>query len=206
MGLARVGYEPEGNAKRRRLGFFAVICGTLMALAVGGFGLVGAGAQTNTGTIKIFDATKDLPANEPKPNCPFLVVGENFDPNEEVTVDIEGQGGPNSGPGEFHGVFTTDSSGFFQSSPITLPSGMYKANSEDGEGGGDKNKVFKVECPPEVPPTTAGPPTTAAAPPGPAAAPPGAAAAPAAPAARPPAPAAPRPPAAVAAQPRGVTG
>ncbi|HLM17845.1 MAG TPA: hypothetical protein VK549_08495, partial [Acidimicrobiia bacterium] len=37
---------------------------------------------------------------------------------------------------------------------ITLASGMYKANSEDGEGGGDKNKVFKVECAPVTTTTT----------------------------------------------------
>jgi hypothetical protein len=138
---------------RRMIGIFAVIAATMTALVVGGLGVIGAGAQTNHGTVKIFDGDKELPANDPKVCGPFTVQGLNFDAVEQVTVDIVGHGGPNAGPGTFHGVFTTNQSGAFSSSPITLPEGMYKLDSEDGEGGGDKNKVFKVECPPEVPPT-----------------------------------------------------
>jgi hypothetical protein len=139
---------------RRRLAIFSVIAATA-ALAMGGLGVVGAGADTNTGTIKIFDQTKNLPANEPKPNCEFTVEGLFFDAGEKVDVHIEGQGGPNvAGTGTFDETVTTDAEGAFSTSLITLPDGMYKANADDGEGGGDKNKVFTVgPCPPEVPVT-----------------------------------------------------
>ena len=148
--------EPEDKRNmRRRFAIFSVIGATLATLAVGSFGVLGAGAQQgNSGTVKIFDGDKELPANDPKVCGPFTVQGLNFDAGEQVTVDIVGHGGPNSGPGEYHNVFTTNQNGAFSSSPINLPEGMYKLNSEDGEGGGDKNKVFKIECAPVTTTTT----------------------------------------------------
>jgi hypothetical protein len=163
---------------RRRIGVLAVIGAACGALAVGGFGVLGAGAApTNQGTIKIFDGDKELPANDPKADCGFTVRGIEFEANEQgIVVTIEGQGGENvAGTGSFAQTVNADANGDWSTSEIVnLPSGMYKANANDGEGGGDKNKVFRVECVPEVPttqappetkpPVTAAPPTTAAAP------------------------------------------
>jgi hypothetical protein len=218
MGLARIGYEPAHAGMRRRFGAFSVVGATLAALALG-FGVLGVAgaAPSNQGTIKIFDGDKELPANDPKAGCDFTVRGIEFEANEQgIVVTIEGQGGPNvAGPGSFAQTVNADANGDWSTSNIhNFPEGMYKANANDGEGGGDKNKVFRVECAPVTPPTQppqTSPPGEEAAPPPPgAAAPPAgpAAAPPAPPAARAPAPAAPAPPAAaaVAAPPRGVTG
>jgi hypothetical protein len=152
---------------RKRLAIFSVIGATMAALAVGGFGfLATAGAQpSNEGTIKIFDGDKELPANDPKAGCDFTVRGIGFEANEtDIVVTIEGQGGPNvAGSGSFAQTVNADANGDWSTSNIhNFPSGMYKANANDGEGGGDKNKVFRVECVPEVPTTEAPPVTTAA--------------------------------------------
>ena len=52
------GDKREEETMRRRLGIFSVV-GMLTALAVGGFGVLGAGAQTNSGTVKTFDVDMD---------------------------------------------------------------------------------------------------------------------------------------------------
>ena len=127
-------------------------------LAFSGAAVVGAGIDTNSGTVKIFDGDKELPANDPKVCGAFEVRGLGFDADEQdIAVDIVGQGGPNAGTGSFSGSFDADANGDFSTGPISLSPGMYKLDSEDGEGGGDKNKVFKVECEPTpTPPTTTG--------------------------------------------------
>jgi len=135
----------------------------LVAAGVLGMVTLAGSAPSNAGTIKIFDGDKELPANDPKA-CNPEVRGLEFEANETgIVVTIEGQGGPNvGGPSTFTGTFDADALGDFTTGVITLEPGQYKANANDGEGGGDKNKVFRVECvtpPTTVPPTTA-PPTT----------------------------------------------
>jgi hypothetical protein len=141
---------------RHRSTFAAV----LIALIVGGL-LLSNGqvdAQTNAGTVKLFDGDKELPANDPKVCGPFTVRGLNFEAGESVAISIVGHGGPNAGPGSFNATVTVGGDGAFATAPITLAEGMYKLDSEDGEGGGDKNKVFKVECEPQNPPPENPPP------------------------------------------------
>jgi hypothetical protein len=135
---------------------------SIAVLALLGGVLAGIGsAGTNAGTVKIFDGDKELPANDPKVCGPFTVRGLNFDPGENVAIEIVGHGGPNAGTGSFSATVLVLGDGTFTTGPISLPIGMYKLDSDDGEGGGDKNKVFKVECaepPPEEPPPEEPPP------------------------------------------------
>jgi hypothetical protein len=124
----------------RRLVTLAAL-GTLMVVPLAGT----AGAAGNSGTVKIFDGDKNLPANDPKVGCSFTVVGINFDAGEAVDVTIVGHGGE-AGAGTYTAVATTDGQGSFQTAAIGLTDGTYKLHADDGEGGGDKNKVFKVSC------------------------------------------------------------
>jgi len=142
---------------RHKTGIVSVIAALAMATLSLGAGSVSAQTdpQTNTGTIKIFDGDKELPANDPKVCDAFTVQGLGFDATEDVRVTIVGQGGPEAGTGSFDQTVVTDAEGSFATAPITLPGGMYLANADDGEGGGDKNKVFKVECAPIVAPAAA---------------------------------------------------
>jgi hypothetical protein len=145
-------------SRRTLIAPFAVV-----ALLMGGLltSVGSVGAQNNAGTVKIFDGDKELPANDPKVCGPFTVQGLNFEAGESVDISIIGHGGPNAGAGSFSATVTVAGDGTFATGPITLPVGMYKLDSEDGEGGGDKNKVFKVECegvtPPGEPPTVTPP-------------------------------------------------
>ena len=132
---------------------FALTTALLAAFLLTGIVVAGSGGAgvvrqaSNAGTVKIFDGDKELPANDPKVCGAFTVQGLNFDANEQVEISIVGQGGPNvGGSGSYNATVTTNAQGAFATAPITLTPGMYKLDSEDGEGGGDKNKVFKVEC------------------------------------------------------------
>ena len=151
------------RTRRILVGITAVV-----ALVVGATSVA---AQSNAGTVKIFDGDKELPANDPKVCGPFTVQGLGFEANETVDISIVGHGGPNAGTGSFNATVTVASDGSFATAPITLSDGMYKLDSEDGEGGGDKNKVFKVECavnpPPVNPPPPENPPPNVVTPPPP---------------------------------------
>jgi hypothetical protein len=162
--------EREGREMRRRFGVFAVIVAALAALTVGGFSVfAGAGAQQpgNNGTIKIFDGDKELPANDPKAGCDFTVRGLNFDPGDLVDVHIDGQGGPNvAGPGVFDqaDILVLPDGSWSTVNIHDFPDGQYKVDADDGKPGGEKHKVFRVECGaiPLPTTTTAAAPTTAA--------------------------------------------
>ena len=105
--------------------------------------------ETNSGSIKLFDGDKELPANDPKA-CTFQVAGLMFDANEQnIVITVVGEGG-NAGPGTYSETVSADAEGNFLSSTIALPNGSYLVTANDGEQEQSeaKYKVLTVECPP----------------------------------------------------------
>ena len=115
-----------------------------------------------TGDITLHDGDGEptpIERDEPKV-CSFHLHGLGFDPNTKVTWRIETQPG---GQQVLSGSLTVDSQGKARTGLLTLPNGKYKLTwHQDGCPGGDKHKVFQVDCPlptstPTATPTT--PPT-----------------------------------------------
>lgn len=137
------GRRTLGGAVRARLLLVGVSVLTVGAFAGSAFGQ----GETNSGSIKLFDGDKELPANDPKA-CTFEVAGLNFDANEQgIVITVEGQGG-NAGPGSHSETVDSDADGNFLSSQISLPDGSYSVTADDGEQprSQDKVKVLQVEC------------------------------------------------------------
>ncbi len=131
-------------------------------------GNAGASQVGNSGTIKISSVPLSgaTNANNPKPGCTFYILGFGF-PNATGTFSIEPQGGSNvAGTSSVSGTYGGSAAGpygflsqpasqgpsgrvDFQIGPISdLASGMYKARvNSDNTPGGDKQKVFKLDCP-----------------------------------------------------------
>jgi len=162
---------------KRNLKYFAVLGVVLgVALLVAGLVMVpAAGAKpappgcngdikTHNGNGEPSPITKDQPKV-----CSFHLHAFNFDPGAKVVWSIKTQPGGNQ---VLAGDLTVDSSGAGRTGELNLADGQYKVYwHQDGCPGGDKHKVFKVECAPPptatpVPPTaTPVPPTATPVPP-----------------------------------------
>ncbi|MDP3998158.1 MAG: hypothetical protein Q8P89_00885 [bacterium] len=104
------------------------------------------------GDIKTHDGNGEpdpVQKDEPKV-CSFHLHGFNFDPGTEVDWRIETQpGDPGQGGTEvLFGSLTVGDNGEIRTEEFHLPNGMYKVYwHQAGCPGGEKHKVFKVECP-----------------------------------------------------------
>jgi hypothetical protein len=144
--------QREIQRSRMRAAFVGIAAAMLLFASLGtvAFAEPGRNAepQGNNGTLKIHDAAtgQEDRRNEPKV-CRFYLAGFNFDANSKGSWRIDGHGG-NAGSGDASGSFSANADGFWRTSgSMTLPEGQYKAFAkQDGTPGGDKQKVFKVEC------------------------------------------------------------
>lgn len=106
----------------------------------------------NNGTVKVHEegTPPDDRRNEPKV-CNFNVSGFQFDPNQPLILSIVPHGGANvAGTGSYGPLPVTagPDGALFHDPNTVLPDGMYRLLVETGVGGGQKQKVFKVDCPP----------------------------------------------------------
>ena len=133
---------------RKAKGLLGIIVGSFLLLHAGG-NLAYADDHGNNGTLKVVSATdpgNDMD-NDPKV-CNFHLAGFKFDGSSSGTWSITGQGG-GAGTGTASGAWTADASGNWQTANMTLPDGQYKASAKQtspATSGGDKQKVFKVNC------------------------------------------------------------
>jgi len=108
-------------------------------------------APGNRGTVKVHrTSTPDSDRrNEPK-LCAFRIVGFGFPDDADLSITIEGHGGPNAGADSFSTSLTADQlsdAGDFGIAGPTLADGMYKLYVENTTApGGAKQKVFKIDC------------------------------------------------------------
>ena len=106
----------------------------------------------NNGDVKIHDtgtATEDH-RNEPHV-CNFYIDGFNFDGRSSGTWRIESWAPTGSGVKATNSWGPADANGNWHSNPITLPDGHYKLFAKQTSPlapGGEKQKVFWVECGP----------------------------------------------------------
>ena len=148
-----------------RLSAFAVLA---LALVVSGAGTASAGingkpdSTGNNGTLKIheFGTPSGTENNDPKV-CVFNIEGFNFDPQQDLALKFQVQGGDRPTgqvptPNEFN--VTTDENGYFASIYFndggpTIVAGHYKVVAYGKDTGSGqftdkkaKSKVFKVRC------------------------------------------------------------
>jgi len=139
----------------RRYGKHIAVLGVALgvALLVGGLVMVpAAGAKPAppgcNGDIKTHDGNGEpspITKDEPKV-CGFHLHAFNFDPQASVIWRIETQPG---GATVDSGSLNIGNDGAARTGEMNLADGMYKVYwHQDGCPGGDKHKVFKVECPP----------------------------------------------------------
>ena len=117
-------------------------------------GTLPAPANAN-GVLNVHDSTRpaDDPANDPKV-CTFYLVAFNFDPNTTISWTISTQPG-----GAFvqQGTIALDGNGHGRTPDMTLPDGMYKVETPQGQGQGTQSKVFQVACASPSPTPTVSP-------------------------------------------------
>ena len=86
--------------------------------------------------------------NQPKPGCTFYIDGFNFDSNSKGQWKIEGQGQTTGSFG--NGAWSADGNGNWRSEDRAAPEGHYKVSAwqtlPNDPSGGDKTKVFKIDC------------------------------------------------------------
>jgi LPXTG-motif cell wall-anchored protein len=169
--------EQMGRQTMSNLRVFAVaarrawlVAALAAALLLAGGSVASADPPGNNGTLKIHDAAtgQEDRRNEPKV-CDFYLVGFGFDANSTGSWRIQGHGGPNAGADSRSDDFEANADGFWRTGVMRLTDGMYKAFAkQNGTPGGEKQKVFKVDCPPPAGPGPAAAPRPAgpAAPPG----------------------------------------
>jgi LPXTG-motif cell wall-anchored protein len=132
---------------RRVKGLLGVIAGLTLVLHVGGTTAY-ADDKGNNGTIKIHEAgTADTSnANEPHV-CNFHINGNGFDMSASGTWKIELD--PNGSTVVASGTWAANTSGDWRTTDMTLPDAHYRASAKQTSPatvGGDKQKVFWVEC------------------------------------------------------------
>lgn len=99
------------------------------------------------GDVKIHNSPGEpIPVTKDEPKvCLFHLHGLNFDPGSIVDWWIETQPG---GTVVLSGTVTILADGTYKTGQLSLPDGQYKLYwHEEGCPGGEKQKVFKVECP-----------------------------------------------------------
>ena len=133
---------------RKFKGLLGIIVGSFLLLHAGG-NLAYADDHGNNGTLKVVSATdpgNDMD-NDPKV-CNFHLAGFKFDARSSGTWSISGQGG-NAGSASASGSWSANANGDWQTANMTLAAGQYKASAKQtspATSGGDKQKVFKVDC------------------------------------------------------------
>src|SRR5438132_5105039 len=105
----------------------------------------------NNGDIKVHMITtaQSDHRNQPKPGCTFYIDGFNFDSHSSGQWRIDGQGQTSGSFG--HGTWgPSDSGGNWRTEDRTLAEGHYKVSAwqtlPNDPSGGDKTKVFKIDC------------------------------------------------------------
>ena len=105
----------------------------------------------NNGTIKVHAGdteTEPIVANEPHPGCAFHIHGFNFDAGSTGNWTIVAW--PPNGDGitvVASGTWTASAAGEWRTAVLSLASGHYKAFAkQDGAPGGQKQKMFWIEC------------------------------------------------------------
>ena len=108
-------------------------------------------APGNNGTIKIHESPGEREpamANDPHV-CLFHIHGFKFDDNSTGEAWIESWPPTGNRSQVWHGGWSAGSSGEWRTGDIRLPDGHYKAYAKqmnEATPGGDKQKVFWVEC------------------------------------------------------------
>lgn len=103
----------------------------------------------NNGDVKIHDTTTAVEDHRNEPHvCSFYIDGFNFDGGSSGTWRIERWAPTGSGVQDGGSWGPADSKGDWHSATMTLPNGHYKLFfKETDTPGGEKQKVFWVECP-----------------------------------------------------------
>jgi len=125
-----------------------VIAGFVLLFQTGGT-VAWADDKGNNGDIKIHDTGTAQADNRNEPHvCTFYIDGFNFDKNSMGSWRIERWSPTGSGQvAQDH--WSADASGNWRSTPQSLPDGHYKAFAKQTTpmtSGGEKQKVFWVEC------------------------------------------------------------
>lgn len=113
----------------------------------------------NNGDVKIHDTTTAVADHRNEPHvCSFYIDGFNFDGGSSGTWRIERWAPTGSGVQTGGTWGPADSKGNWHSITMTLPDGHYKLFFEQtGAPGGEKQKVFWVECTASAPASNATP-------------------------------------------------
>jgi len=106
------------------------------------------------GDIKVHNGDEEpspIQQDHPKVGCSFHLHGFNFDPGSEIVWYIKIH--PDTGEDPvLSGILIADANGEVRTELLSLPTDMYKVFwHQTGCPGGDKHKVFKVECEPPPP-------------------------------------------------------
>ena len=106
------------------------------------------------GDIKVHNGDEEpspIQQDHPKVGCSFHLHGFNFDPGSEIVWYIKIH--PDTGEDPvLSGILIADANGEVKTELLSLPTDMYKVFwHQTGCRGGDKHKVFKVECEPPPP-------------------------------------------------------
>ena len=151
---------------RKAKGMAAIFAGLLLMFRAGAITVsADEGKNGNNGDVKIHEVGTAQADNRNEPHvCAFYVDAFKFDAGSTVTFHIDKWAPTGSGQ-VAAGAIHTDSKGNGRSADQTLPSGHYKLFAKQtapATPGGDKQKVFWVECGTaangqgNVPPTTPG--------------------------------------------------
>jgi LPXTG-motif cell wall-anchored protein len=135
-----------------------VIAGFVLLFQAGGT-VAWADDKGNNGDIKIHDASTAQADNRNEPHvCTFYIDGFNFDKSSSGMWRIERWSPTGSGQvAQDH--WSADASGNWRSNTLSLPDGHYKAFAKQLSpmtSGGEKQKVFWVECAPKQQPAAPG--------------------------------------------------
>jgi hypothetical protein len=138
---------------RRAVGYFSLVVGICLLLAAAGTTPASADPNSpgNNGTIKIHESPGEREpamANDPHV-CLFHIHGFKFDNNSTGQAWIESWPPTGNGTQAWSGTWSAGNTGEWRTADIQLANGHYKAFAKqmnEATPGGDKQKVFWVEC------------------------------------------------------------
>jgi LPXTG-motif cell wall-anchored protein len=137
---------------RRAVGHFALVVSVCLLLAAGATpASADPNSPGNNGTIKIHESPGEREpamANDPHV-CLFHIHGFKFDNNSTGEAWIESWPPTGDRSQVWHGTWSAGSTGEWRTGDIRLADGHYKAYAKqmnEATPGGDKQKVFWVEC------------------------------------------------------------